>query len=191
MLENRLELEKRFGIIVRGMAYPDTGINKLASGVSYDRIRTYLSELDIVYSRTLGGDNKSFNIPTDWYAWMPTAHHNNTNLLVWIDEFVNLDRSTSVYGARREPKLLYIWGHSYEFERDGNWNRLDEICTKISDKNDCWYATNMEIYNYVKAYQSLIYSADGKIVYNPSLIHIWFDVDGTLYDIKPGETIKI
>jgi len=37
---------------------------------------------------------------------------------------------------------------------------------------DFWYATNMEIYEYVQAYKSLVYSADGKIVYNPTLLDI-------------------
>lgn len=84
-----------------------------------------------------------------------------------------------------------MWGHSYEFERDNNWNLLDEICEKLSGKDDIWYATNGEIYDYVEAYNSLSYSADGTIIYNPTLFEIWFDVDGKLYSIKPGETLKI
>ena len=39
VLECRFELEKRFGVIVRGMAYPDTGITVISGGQSYDEIR--------------------------------------------------------------------------------------------------------------------------------------------------------
>ena len=81
-----------------------------------------------------------------------------------------------------------MWGHSYEFRNADNWEHLEEICAKLGGKDDTWYATNMEIHDYVEAYNSLVYSADGRKVYNPTLIRIWVDVDGVLYDIAPGET---
>ena len=191
ILDCRLDLEKRFGIIVRGMAYPDTGINYFANGATYEKIKSYLVDLDIAYSRTLGGDNNSFMLPGDWHAWMPTAHHNNPELNRYVDEFLALDLSPKAYLARRAPALFYLWGHSYEFERNNNWEILYEFCEKIANKDDVWYATNMEIYEYVKAYSSLVYSADGNTIYNPSLIKIWFDIDGKLYSICSGETINI
>ncbi len=191
ILNCRLELEKRFNRIVRGMAYPDTGINLFANGITYENIKEYLTELDIVYSRTLGGDNNGFFLPNDWHKWMPTAHHNNSKLMDYVDEFVSMDLSPKAYCARRDSRLFYLWGHSYEFDTNDNWDRLDEICDKLSGRDDIWYATNMEIYEYVTAYRSLIYSADGTSIYNPTLLDIWFDVDGVCYKVKSGETIKI
>ena len=190
VLDNRMELEQTFEMIIRGMAYPDSGIRHFANGANYECIRNYLKELDIAYARTLGGDNDLFEIPRDWYAWMPTAHHNNPQILDYIDKFVNIDlEDSSLYIDSRRPCLFYMWGHSYEFDEYDNWEHLDVICKKISRKEDIWYATNMEIYNYVTAYNSLVYSADGTRVYNPSLYTIWFDVDRKLYAIRPGETI--
>lgn len=190
VLDCRLELESRFDMIIRGMAYPDSGITKFENTGSYNDIRHYLTDLDIVYSRTLGGDNNSFALPTDWFAWMPTAHHNNPKIMDFIDEFIEIDLSPASYCASRRPRLFYIWGHSYEFERNNNWEHLANICEKLGKKDDIWYATNIEIYDYITAYNSLIYSADGCTVYNPTLKEIWFDVDGVMYTIKPGETIK-
>ena len=188
VLECRLELEKKTGKIIKGMAYPDTGITVFVNNASYESIKNYLKDLGIVYSRTLGGDNNSFQLPQDWYAWMPTAHHNNPQIMEYIDEFVNMDLSTKTYCARRQPRLFYMWGHSYEFRNADNWEHLEEICAKLGGKDDTWYATNLEIHDYVEAYNSLVYSADGRKVYNPTLIRIWVDVDGVLYDIAPGET---
>ncbi len=188
VLECRLELEKKTGKIIKGMAYPDTGITVFVNNASYENIKNYLKDLGIVYSRTLGGDNNLFQLPQDWYAWMPTAHHNNPQIMEYIDEFVNMDLSTKTYCARRQPRLFYMWGHSYEFRNADNWDHLEEICAKLGEKDDIWYATNMEIHDYVEAYNSLVYSADGRKVYNPTLIRIWVDVDGVLYDIAPGET---
>ena len=94
-------------------------------------------------------------------------------------------------GASRFPRLFYLWGHSFEFERNNNWELLDTICDKLARREDVWYATNMEIYEYVNAYRSLIYSADAKIIHNPTNVKIWFDLDGVLYSIDPTGTLVI
>lgn len=191
VLKCRLELEKKYGIIVRGMAYPDFGIKKTTANVTYNDIKNYLKELDIVYSRSLGGDNNSFELPCDWLNWIPTAHHDNPHIFEYIDEFVSLDIPNIKYCAARQPRLFYIWGHSYEYDRSNNWDRLDEICEKLGNKEDTWYATNIEIYNYVNAYHSLVYSADSTMIYNPTLYTVYFNIDGKDYKIDSGEQINI
>lgn len=189
VLNCRLALEKAFGTFIRGMAYPDSGITKMCNGNDYNTIRSYLQALGIVYSRTLAGDNNSFRLPTDWYAWMPTAHHNNPNLLKWADEFCAI--KDEGYSAAREPRLFYLWGHSFEFDRNNNWDVIENFLAKISDREDTWYATNIEIYEYVTAYNSLISSADGCTLYNPTLKTIWFWADEKTYAIQSGETITV
>lgn len=191
VLDCRIELEEKCDCIIRGMAYPDTGITLMGNFGSYEQIKNYLSELDIVYSRTLGGDNDSFMLPQDFHAWMPTAHHNNPKIMEYIDKFLSLDISEKAYHAKRVPRLMYIWGHSYEFDNNNNWEHIEEICRKISSNDEIWCATNIEIYDYVQAYKSLRYSANGRIVYNPTLYTIWLDVDSKIYTIKSGETIHI
>ena len=191
VLDCRLELEEKCGRIIRGMAYPDTGITQMGNFGSYEQIKHYLTELDIVYSRTLGGDNDSFMLPQDFHAWMPSAHHNNSKIMEYIEKFLNIDISTKVYHARRVPRLLYIWGHSYEFDNNDNWDHIEEICQRLANNPEIWYATNIEIYDYVQAYKSLIYSADGYMIYNPTLLDIWIDVDGIIYKIDSGKTLKI
>ena len=191
VLDCRLELEAKCDSIIRGMAYPDSGITLMGNFGTYEMVKQYLIELDIAYSRTLGGDNNSFMLPADFHSWMPTAHHNNPRIMEFIDEFLKLDISTKTYHARRVPRLMYIWGHSYEFDRNDNWDHMEDICKKLANNDEIWYATNIEIYDYVEAYKSLKYSADGHRIYNPTLFTIWLDVDGTLYSVKSGETICI
>lgn len=189
VLSCRLGLEKDFDTIVRGLAYPDTGIVHLNNGATLESIEHYLKELDIVYARTLGQINDSFNLPQNWYQWMPTAHHDNKEVMELVDKFIAWEEQA--YHARREPKLFYLWGHAYEFSEKNNWERIEEICQKLSGKEDTWYATNIEIYDYVAAFNSLVYSADGSKIYNPTLKQIWLDIDGKQYTVKSGETIKI
>ena len=190
VLDCRLELEAEFDMIVRGMAYPDSGITKIHTGNSYDEIRSYLSSLGIVYSRTLGGDNNSFMLPSDFYAWMPTAHHINPNLLKWAEEFVEIP-TADLYFTRAYPRLFYLWGHSYEFDNEHNWDLIEKFCEIMHGREDTWYATNIEIYDYVKAYESLITSADGKTIYNPTLHEVFMAIDGKELSVKSGETVKI
>ena len=173
------------------MAYPDSGITRFLNGVDYNTVKNYLTELDIAYSRTLAGDNDKFELPSDWHAWMPTAHHNNEKIDEYIDKFLALEFSEKTYSTARRPRLFYMWGHSYEFDRHDNWDRIEHICERLSGKDDIWYATNIEIYDYVMAYNSLRFSADGHIVYNPTLLKIWFDIDGKHYSIESGETLKV
>ncbi len=191
VLDCRLELEERCDRIIRGMAYPDTGITLMGNFTTYEKIKNYLSELDIAYARTLGKDNNDFLLPADFHAWMPTAHHNNPKIMEYIDEFLNLDISTKAYHARRVPRLLYIWGHSYEFDRNDNWEHIESICQKLSGNDEIWYATNIEIYDYVEAYKRLVYSANGYKIYNPNLFTVWIDADGVVYSVNPGETIEL
>ena len=189
-LNCRLALEKEFGIIVRGMAYAYNGITAFSNGETYEDVKHYLKDLDIAYSRTLGYHNDTdYNLPDDWYNWIPTTHHQEERAMEYIDKFINLKLPSSI--SWRLPRLLYVWGHTYEFDNNNNWDKLETICEKISSQDDIWCATNMEIYEYVNAYNSLIYSADETQIYNPTLKTVWMEIDGKPYVVKSGEMIKI
>lgn len=189
VLTCRTDLEKRFGILVRGSAYADTGIRNLRPDITYDSIKEVLKDLGVVYARTLGGDNNAFKLPNDWYAWMPTVHNANPNALDYAKSFTELE--IPGYNAARYPRLFYLWGHSFEFGRTDKWDYFEQLCETLGNKEDIWYATNIEIYEYVNAYNSLVFSADDTVVYNPTLHTIWFETGLKPYCIKPGETLVI
>lgn len=190
VLDCRTGLESALGIIVRGMAYPDSGITNFKNGLCYEDVKNYLTALGITYSRSLGGDNNDFYLPSDWHNWIPTAHHDNPELFNYIEQFLNIDCNNG-YQSRLMSRLFYLWGHSFEFDNNNNWDRLEEICQKLGDKEDIWYATNGEIYDYVTAFNSLIFSADSSIVHNPTATTVWFMYGQTLYSVAPNETKKI
>lgn len=191
-LNCRLALENEFGCIIRGMAFPDSGITRFHNGTTKEQVKKYLKDLGIVYARTLGGDNDKFELPQDFLEWMPTVHNRNPKVYEYIDEFLEIDYTSSkMYVMRSWPKLFYMWGHSFEFGDNDDWQHWETICKKLANKEDIWYATNIEIYEYVEAYQSLVFSADETIAYNPTLKTIWFEVDRKPYSIEPGETLKI
>ena len=146
--------------------------------------------MGIAYARSLAGDNNNFLIPNDPHNWIPTAHHNNPSLNAWVDEFISMDVD-SQYAGSRFPRLLYIWGHSSEFDRDDNWSLIEGIAEKLGKADGIWAATNIEFIEYLNAFRSLITSAKGDRVYNPTLKTIYFVADGKSFCIKPDEEILL
>lgn len=179
IFEDRAVWEKICGKPVKGMAY--------ANGSYSNRVVEYLLKLGIKYSRTTVSTH-DFRMPDDWLRLPSTCHHNDPRLDELTDVFIDLDIS-KVYN--KHPKLFYLWGHSFEFSNNGNWEVIEKFCEKIGGKDDIWYATNGMIYDYVKAYENLEFTLDGDAVYNPSALKIEFESDGKLYAVGSGGTLRI
>ena len=174
---DRINLEKEFNTIVKGMAY--------AYGTYNDRIIDCLKKCGIVYSRT-NLKTESFRLPENWLAWHPTCHHNHPSLMELAKKFIEVPLREQVC----ELAVFYLWGHSYEFDRDNNWNVIEDFSKYIGKRDDIWYATNKEIYDYVTAYKRLEISMNSKIVYNPTNLTLWTRKSGKVYEIKPGEMVE-
>ena len=188
-LDTPLILEEKLGGIIRGFAYPDLHVDRFTQPETYKTVKSALTQLDIAYGR-MACSSKSFELPEDWHNWQPTAHHDEPWLFEKLDEFIALDLAKT-YCSGHSPKLFFIWGHSFEFEAKQNWHRLEEICSRISGKSDVWYATGIEICSYAAAFDSLLWSANGRRVFNPTLYTLWFDVDGKTFSIAPGDALTI
>lgn len=177
VIEDRKNLEEMFGTIVRGMAYP--------YGTYSDALIEGLKNIGIAYSRTTVSTG-NFSIPTDWLRMPATAHHNNPKLDELCDKFLEPER-------HKKPKLFYLWGHTYEFDNNDNWEVIEKITEKMGNRDDIWYATNIEVYEYVEAYRRLVFSMKSRKVYNPSAIPVWFNAwtwgNENVVKVNPGETV--
>lgn len=173
ILQDRENLEEQFGGLVRGMAYP--------FGTYNDDVVETLRRCGIVYSRTVISTRK-FDIPTDWLRLPATCHHNDPQLM-------ELAHRLTEGEFNRAPALFYLWGHSYEFEKDDNWNVIEEFAEYIGNRADIWYATNIEVYDYVEAYRQLGCSASGDRFYNPTSTEIYFTYNNKAYSVKGGEYV--
>lgn len=175
IVRNRRYLENIMGRTVRGMAYAYYGYN--------DEIVKLLKMLGVAYARTTE-PSYSFQIPEDWLRLKPTCHHKDPKFAGLLDKF--LTGSPAAEFKHREPYLLYIWGHSYEFDDDNNWEIIETACSRLAKDNDVWLATGIEIYNYVKAYENLVYSMDGERAFNPSYMGVFVEIRGKVYEIPAG-----
>lgn len=176
IIKDREALEEMFGTIVRGMAYP--------MGTYNDDVVQTLKQCGVVYSRTTRS-TYDFALPTDWLRWHPTCHHREKELQELCDRFLNLQIGF------RGPRLFYLWGHSYEFDLRSNWHVIEEFCEKMGSREDIWYATNMEIYEYLTAARQIVASADGRRLYNPTATTLYLETAEGNVLLHPGETKQI
>lgn len=175
ILEDRKALEKLTGGLVQGMSY--------AFGSYSGEIIDILKNLGIKYSRTVNSTNGFFP-PADFMAWHPTCHHNG--------RLMELGRSFLEVPGYIELPVMYVWGHSFEFAGNNDWNVIEEFAGQMEGKDDIWYATNGEICEYILAVRSLEYSGDSLTVKNPTTVTIWIRKgSGEIMKIGPGETIYI
>lgn len=176
VMEDRKNIEKQFGTLARGMAYP--------FGDYDERVQELLAVCGICYSRTVKA-TEGFGFPDNWLTWHPTCHHNHPKLMELAERFVGLTAQNP-----EDNWLFYLWGHSYEFDIDNNWNIIEDFCKYMGGHDDIWYATNIEIYDYMMAYDRLQVSTDGSLVHNPSAIDVWFAEAGNTYCIHGGQTLN-
>ena len=180
VIKDRVFLENLFGRIIKGMAYPNGSYN--------DEVVEILKVCGVNYSRTVTSTEK-FELPTDWLRLPATAHHCNPKLMELAKQFVELPKGRHFWYDT--PKLFYLWGHSYEFDNNDNWNVIEEFAEFMGGRDDIWYATNGEIFDYVTAFDRLEYNAEGTILHNPSSIDLYLSYKDKEVIIHAGETIQV
>lgn len=181
IVADRQVLEGMFGYPVTGMAYP--------FGTYNDTVLDVLRMSGVQYARTVKS-TRAFDLPEDWLCLHPTCHHNDKQLFELADRFLAIAEKPDRPG-RSPMAMFYVWGHSYEFDNDRNWDVIERFAEKMAGHEDIWYATNIEIYRYVQACGRVEVAVDGSSCYNPTAFDICFYAGGKPYTIRAGETIKI
>ncbi|MBQ3080125.1 MAG: polysaccharide deacetylase family protein [Clostridia bacterium] len=175
VLADRRALENAVDYPVRGLSYPNG---------SYSReIIEMLPMAGICYSRTVNSTG-SFAIPENFLEWNPTCHHKH-NIATLGEQFLSLYKTQYLY-------LMYVWGHSYEFDNDNNWEIIENFSKLMGGKDDIWYATNIEIVDDMEAFKRLRFSEDQSFVENPNAKSVWIQVDKEVpIEIPGGKILRI
>ena len=130
---DRLNLSELVEYEVVGMAYPCGGVN------NDDRVAGIIKKnTGVKYSRTITTNN-CFDLQENLYRFNPTAYHLDFEKMMQLGrEFVEF--------KPKEPKVFYIWGHSYEMDYGADyWVKLEGFFELISNKEDIFYGTNKEV----------------------------------------------
>lgn len=125
-------IEKTFGVIPVGMAYP--------FGTYNDKVIKIAKKLNIKYARTIVSTH-DFRVCKNPMKLSTTCHHNDPNLMMYANEFIELDGSNRDY-------VFFVWGHSYEFDEENtklNFEELERFLKFISGHKDIEYLTNSEV----------------------------------------------
>lgn len=178
ILKDRREWERVTGKLVRGHAYPN--------GSYSEEIKDLFRKLGIAYGRVTTPSAKgAYALPDDPMEWHPTCHHNAPDLMEkgqWL-----VDNQAKWY-----PRLMYVWGHSYEFAERDNWEVIENFCKLMGGHDDIWYATNIEIIDYMEVLNRLKFSGNGECVYNPSVQSAWLEVDDSrIVEIAGGQYVNL
>ncbi len=134
---DRINLSNLVGYDVVGMAYPCGGVN--ANEYVADVIK---NTTGIKYARTIQ-ETSGYKGYENLFLFNPTFSltKNTQTIAKIVDGFFDDNLSY--------PKLLYVWGHSYEFDAGDRWNVLEEFCQMVSGRNDVLYCTNKEAFEYL------------------------------------------
>ena len=177
---DRKTLESLFGRIIKGMAYANGSYNDTAVQI--------LKNNGINYSRTTVS-TEGFKIPSDWLRLPATCHHNNPRLMELARKFA--EEGDHPYYWANAPIMFYLWGHSFEFDNNDNWSVIEEFAEYMGNREDIWYATNGEIYDYLQAASRLEFSTDASMVYNPTCTDIYINYLGNKQIVPAGQTVKL
>lgn len=181
VLEDRKRLEAAFGSIVTGFAYPYGSVGEKSADV--------LRTCGIQYARCSGRTGNFIYPPDNWMKISSTCHHKAENLMELAKKFVEL---RPVY---HRNMMFFMYGHSYEFDRDNNWELLENFAAYMGGREEIWYATPGQVRAYAKAFDALERSADGHVLHNPTSQTLYFMVKGLpgyeekQLSLEPGETI--
>ena len=130
---DRENLSRIAGYEVVGMAYPGGGVNFTPHVARLVEQRT-----GIQYARTTIA-SYNFDRQDDLYQFCPTVYH-----IMEPDKLFELGKQFLELKPERQ-QILYVWGHSYEFDFRNAWEQFGRFLEMMSGRDDIFYGTNREV----------------------------------------------
>ena len=80
---------------------------------------------------------------------------------------------------------------TYEFDMTETWNIFENQLERLGGNDDVWYASNIEVFDYIDAYNALRWTVDGGIVENPTCLDVFIECDGETVCIPGGGILEL
>ena len=164
-------LEKLFGREVAGYATPFYYYSDLMA----DCVR----HCGFEYAR-VSEESNDYSVPENFYRWLGSKFHWDSDLEGFVSGFLETDK---------ELALCQLVGHSYDLDVMNLWQSLERICRRVSENDDVWPATNIELVRYLRNMQ-LAHITD-QFIRNESESDLWFNIDGKTVNLIPGEELTL
>jgi hypothetical protein len=172
---DKKNLEKLFGRQIKGFAVPFDYYS--------DLIESCVKKCAFEYAR-ISEESLSFvphkNSEINYYRWKSTIFHLDTSLEKLTEDFIQTDE---------ELALFQIAGHTYDFDTENMWDKIETILKKISLQKDILPMTTIEIIDYLKAMEQ-VEITESHII-NNSEKTLWFGIDGIVHKIEPKMMIAV
>ena len=164
-------LERLFGREVAGYATPFYYYS--------DLMTVCVRHCGFEYAR-ISEESNDYSAPQDFYRWRGSKFHWDEDLADFVWGFLETDE---------ELALCQLVGHSYDLDVMNLWETMEQICRWVSENSDVWATTHLELVRYLRS-MSLARLENGKIT-NESSTALWFEVDGKVLKLMPGENITL
>jgi peptidoglycan/xylan/chitin deacetylase (PgdA/CDA1 family) len=150
---SKIYLERILGHEVNMFCYPKGKYNQ--------KIKEMVKKSGFLGARTCNGG--SFEFPKDPYEWGVTLHTSNGSPIMTLKLCIKTRISVKAFmDWELRAKLLFdqfinksgvyhLWGHSWEIERNNEWQKLERVLQYISNKSYVKYMTNGEIMKLLKS----------------------------------------
>jgi len=185
LLADRDDLIAVSGQDVRGHSYPFGNCDNIDATVL-----KVLRASPIVYARMVPSTG-GLGLPPELHRWEPTCHQNDAQA----------PGERLVAASGRDLALLFVWGHSWELydydpqkpngqrytAKNERWTSLETFCATVGGKADLWYATALEVADYLNAIRQADFSRADDSVTNRSSVSLWYEAGDSVVEIAPGE----
>ena len=172
---DKKNLEKLFGRQIKGFAVPFDYYS--------DLIESCVKKCAFEYAR-ISEESLSFvphkNSEINYHRWKSTVFHLDASLEKLTEDFIQTDE---------ELALFQIAGHTYDFDTENMWDKIETILKKISLQKDILPMTTIEIIDYLKAMEQVEITENHII--NNSEKTLWFGIDGIVHKIEPKMMIAV
>ncbi len=128
LAEDKAELKRIFGSEPVGMAY--------AYGAYSPQVLDAVASQGLRYARTVHNTHQ-FAVQHKLLEFAPTCHHDDEEVFSLAKRFLESESD--------EPMTFYLWGHSYEFDGNHNWDRIERLCEMLAGKESVFYGTNAQV----------------------------------------------
>lgn len=165
--EDKRRLEQLFGREVAGFGVPfDYYDEKIASCVR---------KCGFEYSR-MSEETRGYSPWQDSFFWRCGIFHLAPELDNYVDGFFSTDK---------ELALCQIVGHSYDLDAEDMWETMEGIFRRVAEDQNVQSMTHLEIVRYLGAMQQAEITEN--TVHNRSNCCLWFDVNGQVICLLPGQ----
>lgn len=165
----RDELSELTGQQVGGLAYQ--------GGAFTEESAAALEKAGIVYARTIATE-RWFCLQTNRFLMLNTSCHESqaNQLAKTFLEFPG------------KPALMSVWGHTFEFKSEADWQRIEDFCKMVGKRDDMWYASLLDVVVYTKAALRLEVDTNKRTIHNPTKTQIFIEGYGKVIPLDPGVT---